>query len=176
MLHKAKAQIVVNPAQKSMIDWQVPAFVQQGMYRVEVQTEASDAAYLGLQSLSLAMLRKRSVDEVNPSNRFGANITDLREFWALERIGIGWSRFTFDCGLGRLMNQQGQWNQAHADSLSALLDYQATFGVTPLAVLGPGIPKWASRAPKGSSVFRTCLLYTSPSPRDATLSRMPSSA
>ena len=26
------------------------------------------------------------------------------------------------------------------------------------------------------SVFRNCLLYTSPSPRDATLSRMPSSA
>ena len=28
----------------------------------------------------------------------------------------------------------------------------------------------------GGTVFRTCLLYTSPSPRDATLSRMPSSA
>ena len=27
-----------------------------------------------------------------------------------------------------------------------------------------------------SNTFRTCLLYTSPSPRDATLSRMPSSA
>ena len=28
----------------------------------------------------------------------------------------------------------------------------------------------------GEAVFCTCLLYTSPSPRDATLSRMPSSA
>ena len=28
----------------------------------------------------------------------------------------------------------------------------------------------------GDSVFLLCLLYTSPSPRDATLSRMPSSA
>ena len=28
----------------------------------------------------------------------------------------------------------------------------------------------------GIPVFNTCLLYTSPSPRDATLSRMPSSA
>ena len=28
----------------------------------------------------------------------------------------------------------------------------------------------------GSVVFNACLLYTSPSPRDATLSRMPSSA
>ena len=155
LLHKAEAQVLVNPAKNDEIDWQVPAFTEQGMYRIKVQTEASDAAYVGLQSLSLAMLRKRSVNKVNPSNRFGANITDLREFWALERIGIGWSRFTFDCGLGRLMHQPGQWDQAQADSLSALLDYQASFGVTPLAVLGPGIPKWASRAPKGSSVFRT---------------------
>ena len=29
---------------------------------------------------------------------------------------------------------------------------------------------------RGSVVFKSCLLYTSPSPRDATLSRMPSSA
>ena len=29
---------------------------------------------------------------------------------------------------------------------------------------------------KGKAVVKTCLLYTSPSPRDATLSRMPSSA
>ena len=28
----------------------------------------------------------------------------------------------------------------------------------------------------GSHIFNACLLYTSPSPRDATLSRMPSSA
>ena len=29
---------------------------------------------------------------------------------------------------------------------------------------------------QGENLFNTCLLYTSPSPRDATLSRMPSSA
>ena len=28
----------------------------------------------------------------------------------------------------------------------------------------------------GNVILKTCLLYTSPSPRDATLSRMPSSA
>ena len=33
-----------------------------------------------------------------------------------------------------------------------------------------------SEAPSVITVFRHCLLYTSPSPRDATLSRMPSSA
>ena len=31
-------------------------------------------------------------------------------------------------------------------------------------------------SPSNVAVFNTCLLYTSPSPRDATLSRMPSSA
>ena len=30
--------------------------------------------------------------------------------------------------------------------------------------------------PPGTTIVGTCLLYTSPSPRDATLSRMPSSA
>ena len=43
--------------------------------------------------------------------------------------------------------------------------------------------QWDSENWKGSQIhhenkikFETCLLYTSPSPRDATLSRMPSSA
>ena len=36
--------------------------------------------------------------------------------------------------------------------------------------------QWAPRDNRRSSSFATCLLYTSPSPRDATLSRMPSSA
>ena len=148
MLHEAEAQIVVDPLKTMRLGGKFDCFSKQGMYRIKVRTEASDTKYVGQQSLSLAILRNRSANKVNPGNRFGANITDLREFWALERIGIGWSRFTFDCGLGRLINQQGQWNQGHADSLSALLDYQATFGVTPLAVLGPGIPKWASRARK----------------------------
>ena len=37
---------------------------------------------------------------------------------------------------------------------------------------------WQSRIAKGATVtgFNTCLLYTSPSPRDGLLSRMPSSA
>ena len=38
-----------------------------------------------------------------------------------------------------------------------------------------GQPLW-SRAPSACTKPRGCLLYTSPSPRDATLSRMPSSA
>ena len=46
-----------------------------------------------------------------------------------------------------------------------------------------GISDWASRLPSVLAgyiatflFYLTCLLYTSPSPRDATLSRMPSSA
>ena len=35
---------------------------------------------------------------------------------------------------------------------------------------------WPGSNPKDIEFFKDCLLYTSPSPRDATLSRMPSSA
>ena len=42
---------------------------------------------------------------------------------------------------------------------------------------GNGVVQWAVLLPLVSAFgFGTCLLYTSPSPRDATLSRMPSSA
>ena len=36
--------------------------------------------------------------------------------------------------------------------------------------------EWVNRSYLNFNDFDTCLLYTSPSPRDATLSRMPSSA
>ena len=54
-------------------------------------------------------------------------------------------------------------------------DYKLTVTTT------EGEPVVFSKKPRGSSMMamtmgRTCLLYTSPSPRDATLSRMPSSA
>jgi hypothetical protein len=99
-------------------------------------------------------VRARTSKQVDPSIRFGTNISDLREFWAMERIGLGWSRFAFDCGLGSLMTKKGVWNERQAAKLDAVLDYQASFGVTPLAVIGPGMPKWASRAPVGSSASR----------------------
>ena len=38
------------------------------------------------------------------------------------------------------------------------------------------ITKWAAAKTKSAADFYTCLLYTSPSPRDRTRSRMPSSA
>ena len=136
------------------LDWELPVQSEQGMYRVRVETGIESDNLRDRHQLSLAVLREREVSVANPKSRFGVNITDLREFWALERIGIGWSPFTFDCGLGSLMQQPGVWNAAQARKLDALLDYQASFGVTPLPVLGPGMPKWASRAPKGSSAAR----------------------
>ena len=41
-----------------------------------------------------------------------------------------------------------------------------------------GWPLWAKTSynTRGNKYYNACLLYTSPSPRDATLSRMPSSA
>ena len=51
-----------------------------------------------------------------------------------------------------------------------------------MAKIGPGVAGGNNRQTltdddaKGRALFQTCLLYTSPSPRDATLTRMPSSA
>ena len=45
--------------------------------------------------------------------------------------------------------------------------YRKTHGTSPRALINRFIPP---------AVYYVCLLYTSPSPRDATLSRMPSSA
>ena len=45
-----------------------------------------------------------------------------------------------------------------------------------LAVVGFFLEKRVAFAVIATTVFSYCLLYTSPSPRDATLSRMPSSA
>ncbi|GEM_PF-1741738 len=155
VLHRQLRESVPVAAKSNyLINWKLPNFYKQGMYRIGIEVGASIDTLRDSHGLSLAVLRGRDVSAVNPNNRFGVNITDLREFWALERIGIGWSRFTFDCGLGQLMRKRGVWDQVHADKLDALLDYQASFGVTPLAVLGPGMPKWASRAPHGSSASR----------------------
>ena len=145
---------MIQPYTNTSVCWELPVQQLQGMYRVEIATGTSANDLPQIHQLSLAVLRERDVNAVDPDIRFGVNITDLREFWALERIGIGWSRFTFDCGLGSLMREPGVWDERQAAKLDALLDYQASFGVTPLAVLGPGMPKWASRAPKGSSAAR----------------------
>ena len=49
-------------------------------------------------------------------------------------------------------------------------------GVKLADIIGDGVPELVAVANLSSNGDETCLLYTSPSPRDATLSRMPSSA
>ena len=149
VVFESERSVGAIPAQSNArIAWETPGFVPQGMYRVEVSVGEDS------HRISLAVVRARTSNQVDPSIRFGTNISDLREFWAMERIGLGWSRFAFDCGLGSLMTKKGVWNERQAAKLDAVLDYQASFGVTPLAVIGPGMPKWASRAPVGSSASR----------------------
>ena len=53
---------------------------------------------------------------------------------------------------------------------------QESEGLTVICFLGTECPLAKLYAGRLQTLFKTCLLYTSPSPRDATLSRMPSSA
>ena len=64
-------------------------------------------------------------------------------------------------------------NQIGVHSLMSVIHEMVKRGLAPEDVDAiTGIPMGHPK----SATFRTCLLYTSPSPRDATLSRMPSSA
>ena len=57
-----------------------------------------------------------------------------------------------------------RWQLTHR--LNTIEDFEALFPLTPSE----------KEALSSSGLFRVCLLYTSPSPRDRTRSRMPSSA
>ena len=59
--------------------------------------------------------------------------------------------------------------------VSAFLWIRNTFGFVSILIIGVALALFAKFAPTTARVV-ICLLYTSPSPRDATLSRMPSSA
>ena len=63
---------------------------------------------------------------------------------------------------------------------TTLLTYSTSFGVRSVSSVGSSIVYVAGRARNGEDVIERwvipCLLYTSPSPRDGLLSRMPSSA
>ena len=69
----------------------------------------------------------------------------------------------------------GGWLMTFADLMSLLM----SFFVLLLSFSEMDVQKYKQVAGSMQSAFgvqRDCLLYTSPSPRDATLSRMPSSA
>ena len=77
----------------------------------------------------------------------------VREVFA--EIGDGVPLITVDLRPGR----EAERKKALADAIAQLLQKELDVNATDVYVL-----------------YRDCLLYTSPSPRDATLSRMPSSA
>ena len=61
-----------------------------------------------------------------------------------------------------------------SDSTTVDLTLSATNDIAGTVILDPNANNWLTAGPNGLIV--TCLLYTSPSPRDGLLSRMPSSA
>ena len=65
-----------------------------------------------------------------------------------------------------------------ADLVSSVLEEKMGSEVEtlPLSTTGDKRLEWSLEQEGGKGLFTNCLLYTSPSPRDATLSRMPSSA
>ena len=89
---------------------------------------------------------------------------------------------------GATVSAKNEWRQARqvlfAAALSALLPIQNTIrestevdcSLSGYAHLLPVVPVLADLSGYSVPIASTCLLYTSPSPRDATLSRMPSSA
>ena len=65
---------------------------------------------------------------------------------------------------------------ARGSRLLLLLLLLLLLGVLAVALAMNAFPRLALLASGAVPLLVTCLLYTSPSPRDATLSRMPSSA
>ena len=65
------------------------------------------------------------------------------------------------------LNELDPFNYRDLDEMKKLLRSQISSSKLALDVQSPGLP---------SEIYSSCLLYTSPSPRDATQARMPSSA
>ena len=75
----------------------------------------------------------------------------------------------------------GTWNEAHRQFLAPAFTKRTGASVTQSILLGNDqlsrlIAAKGGRPPFDVALFDRCLLYTSPSPRDRTRSRMPSSA
>ena len=82
-----------------------------------------------------------------------------------------------------LSNKNGTWDMGPFQVNSVHLNELAAMGISPDAVLRDGrvnahAAAWLLRKEyqRTGNLWQACLLYTSPSPRDSTSSRMPSSA
>ena len=75
-------------------------------------------------------------------------------------------------GAARMIGRRGAFIAASMLALSALMVFEAHIAKTDAMLCGLAATCFAALA----HIRNGCLLYTSPSPRDATLSRMPSSA
>ena len=78
--------------------------------------------------------------------------------------------------LNKIIEDLSSLTVVEAAELSKQLEEK--WGVTPMAAAAPAAAGGAAPAEDKDdfTIMLVCLLYTSPSPRDATLSRMPSSA
>ena len=96
----------------------------------------------------------------------------------MESVDLNWADF---CGaaISQILVEHGhqldvalqrQMTTALSHAAHAIRQRDVKPGYTNIAVLGGGVCAVAGE------ILKDCLLYTSPSPRDATLSRMPSSA
>ena len=73
-------------------------------------------------------------------------------------------------GCAKFMHRQSAEEREH---MLKIFEYM---GEVDAIALTPSIAQVPHKFDSPQKMFETCLLYTSPSPRDATLSRMPSSA
>ena len=130
-----------------------------------------------------------------PNSRLRRGLLELDdgESWLVEPRCLDDAKNLWSPGV-RIGVKKGSWYHTHecfgpvlgimkADDLDEALDIQnsSDFGLTGgIHSLDPNeIKAWREKVQVGNAYINrpiTCLLYTSPSPRDATLSRMPSSA
>ena len=100
---------------------------------------------------------------------FADNTNDYAAIYAASKLGVEYRNYDFSVKAERLGSDNGQAVQTPLGTLHRLNGVADQFLRTP----DEGLRDFSISA---GYKFRNCLLYTSPSPRDRTRSRMPSSA
>ena len=80
-----------------------------------------------------------------------------------------WQQFSAPVFIGKKSSITGSWTRCHQVSPYEL-------AMAPNILFHLRLSTWKQECPSGVTDVCVCLLYTSPSPRDAHESRMPSSA